>query len=249
MGASTPYLWISQGATAAVPLTARALSNGFPRGSAQVNFTVVAGSGTLSAANARTDSNGYATVTLNVTQLATLVQVSACAAPGNAPCTVFYANPVPLAQQKLQPVSGAGQVANGAEFQPVVVRVTDFSSPPNSVLAAPVSFLSTVLRKGGNSAGGGDGETNSGNPAMPVILNVSQTNTTTDVNGLANIVPSTAGFSPPVEVDVLATAGTSAVLDFPLQALPALPGDNTHETNSQPAYHATKRKPLQVSRE
>ena len=48
----------------------------------------------------------------------------------------YYANPVPLAQQLLQPVAGAGQVSTGQAFQPVVVRVTDLSSPPNSVVAA-----------------------------------------------------------------------------------------------------------------
>jgi hypothetical protein len=64
--------------------------------------------------------------------------------------------------------------------------------------------------------GVGSGDTNPGNPAMPVILKVTQTNTTTDSNGLANLSPTGGGFSAPVEVDVQATAGTSAVLDDPL---------------------------------
>lgn len=65
------------------------------------------------------------------------------------------------------------------------------------------------------------GDTNPGNPAMPVILKVTPANATTDGNGLASIVPSSGGFSPPVEVDVSASAGASAFVDAPLFSLPA----------------------------
>lgn len=123
---------------------------------------------------------------------------------------------MPLAQQVLLPVSGGGQISTGQAFQPVIVRVTDSSSPPNPVMAAPINFLMTVLRVAENS--GNDGR----NP-MPVILKVSQTATTTDFNGFANIVPSPSGFSAPVEVDVYVTAGVSASLDYPLQVLQAPP--------------------------
>jgi hypothetical protein len=232
IGVLSPYLWISQGATVSLPLTARALSNGLPRNNAQVNFTVVAGSGTLSAASAQTDSNGNATVTLTVPQIASLVQVSACVAPGNAPCGTFYLNPVPLSRQGLQAVSGGGQVSTGQAFQPVVVRVIDSSSPQNVVTGAPVVFQTTVLRPGGTAPSGGDGETNPGNPAMPVILSVSQTNATTDINGLASVVPASGGFSPPLEVDVMIMAGTNALLDEPLQLLPAPVATNALKTAS-----------------
>ncbi len=190
IGVLSPYLWIAQGVTVGVPLTARVLSNGVPQSNATVDYTVVSGNGTLSAASAKTSSTGYASVTLTVKQITALVQVTACVGPGNAPCQTFYANPVPLAQQNLQPVSGSGQVSTGQAFQPVTVRVTDFSSPPNAVLGAGVSFQTTVLRAGGTSSTGGGGETNPGNPAMPVILAVNQKSTTTDINGFANIVPS-----------------------------------------------------------
>lgn len=232
IGATTPYLLISQGATMGVPLTARVLSNGTPRSGAQVNFTVVNGSGSLSAASAQTNSSGYAAVTLSLAQIAAFVQVSACVGPGNAPCSMFYLSPVPLAQQNLQPVAGGGQVSTGQPFQPVVVRVTDSSSPPNAVIGAPVSFQTTILRPGGMSPGGGSGETNSGNPAMPVILQVTQTNATSDGNGLASIVPSGAGFSPPVEVDVMITAGTGSWLDEPQQVLPG--PTNSSSSGSKP---------------
>ena len=240
IGVLTPYLWISQGASLGVPLTARVLSSGIPRSGAQVNFTIVSGSGTLSSASAPTNSTGYATVTLSVTQFSALVQVSVCVAPGNIPCAVVYANPVPLVQQNLQPISGGGQVSTGPAFQPIVVRVTDSASPPNAVVGAPVAFLATVLRPGGTDPTNGGGETNSGNPAMPVILHVSQASNVSDVHGLASITPSGAGFSPPVEVDVMVSAGASALLDYPLFVWPAPSSEET------PATHAPVRAPLRA---
>jgi len=221
IGIAPGFFWIAQGATVNAPLTARVLSNGAPQKNATVNFTVVKGAGTLSAASAATNSSGYAAITLSVTQFAALVQVSACVAPANAPCLSFYANPVPAAQQQLQLVAGAGQVSTGQAFQPVIVRVTDSASPPNPVLAAPVLFQTTVMRPGGAPPGNGNGETNPTNPAMPVILSVSQSSVTTDINGLASIVPASGSFSPPLEVDVAATAGTTAQILCPLQLLPA----------------------------
>ena len=218
IGAISPYLRISQGASVTLPLAVRVLSNGVPRTNVQVNFNVISGAGTLTASSAQTDANGNATTSVTVTQISGLVQVNACVAPGNAPCTPFYLNPVPASQQNLQPVAGAGQISRGS-LQPVTVRVVDFSSPPNPVIAAPVLFQTTILRPGGTSSGGGNGETNSGSPAMPVILQVSQNTVASDANGLARISPSGGGFSPPVEVDVSAAVG-SAILDFPLQLLP-----------------------------
>ena len=231
IGVSTPYLWISYGATAAIPLTARVLSNGVPQNNVGINFTVVNGSATLGAPSAQTNSSGYATVTLTVTQIAAQVQVSACVAPANVRCQPIYVNPVPLATQNLQPVSGKGQVSSGSGFQPVVVRVTDSASPPNSVIAASVAFLTTVLRPGGTPTAGGNGETNPGNPATSVILQLSQSTTTTDVNGLASIVPSAGTFSAALEVDVEVTAGVGAALDYPLELLPAT---NTNSPGTPP---------------
>jgi len=227
IGVLTPYLWISQGATVTIPLTARVLSNGTPQNNVRVNFTVVAGSGVLSAPSAQTNSSGNASVSLALTQVVALTQVSACIAPASAPCAVIYANPVPTSLQNLQPVSGAGQVSTGQAFQPVVVRVVDSSSPPNPVIAAPVAFQITILRPIGTPTPGVGGETNSINPAMPVILSTSQSNATTDLNGLASIVPSSGGFSAPLEVNVAITAGTSAALDDPLLVLPGLPTQTT----------------------
>jgi hypothetical protein len=231
IGVLTPYLWIAQGATVNIPLTARVLSSGAPVNNSGVNFTVMQGTGTLSAPSAQTNSTGYATATLSLTQIASLVQVSACVAPANAPCKTIYANAVPLSQLQLHPVSGAGQVTTNQTFQPVVVRVTDSSSPPNSVLAAPVSFQTTVWRPIGTPPAGG--ETNPGNPVTPVILAASQSTITSDINGLASVAPASGGFSAPLEVDVGITAGTSASLNDSLEVLPASPLTNNSDAGNR----------------
>ena len=54
---------------------------------------------------------------------------------------------------------------------------------------------------------------------MPTILQVSSSTALTDSNGLANIVPSSGGFSAPLEVDIGVAAGSSATLNYPLQLL------------------------------
>jgi hypothetical protein len=226
IGVSTPSIYVSQGATVGIPVNARVLSNGIAQSSVAVNFMIASGAGSLSAGSAVTNASGYATVTLSVVNLNMLVQVNACVAPGNFPCAVFYANPVPLSQHVLLQVSGAGQISTGQSFQPVVVRVVDSATSPHPVMAAPVSFLTTVLRPGGMVPIVGSGDTSPGNPAMPVILKVTQSNTSSDINGLASVLPSSGGFSAPVEVDVQATAGTSAMLDDPLLIFPAVSTGN-----------------------
>src|SRR5579859_824408 len=229
-----PYAWIAQGATVVVPLKARLLNNGAPQNNVKVNFTLLNGAGTLSAGSAPTDSNGYATVNLSLSQLASVVQVSACVAPSNNPCAQFYTNVVSVASEQLEEVAGAGQVSTGQAFQPVSVRVTDTASPPHPVLGATVTFQTTVLRPGGTASGGGSGETNSTNPAMPVILQVSQSSVLTDVNGVASLTPSSGGFSAPLEVDVAATTTSGALLDFPLEVLPGLGGSGVSGTKATP---------------
>ena len=242
IGVSTPYLWIAQGATVSLPLTARVLSNGAPQNNVKVNFTVVSGSASLSAASAQTISSGYATVTLTAAQFATLVKVSACVAPGNAPCQIISANPVPPASQNLRQVAGSGQVSAGTGFQPLVVQVTDSSSPPNPVIGASVWFLTTILRFS-RIPTGSNGETTPTNSGMAVILQVSQSSTTTDGNGLANIVPSAGGFAAPLEVNVAIMAGSGAILDYPLELLPGLP---VEDTSRQIKLPSTERLPVRI---
>ena len=234
IGVGSSYVYVSQGASVAVPVSARVLSNGSGKSGVQVNFSIVGGSGSLNPTSTFTDSKGYATATVSVTNLSTAVQAVACVAP-NSPCAVYYLNPVPLGQQALQPVSGAGQISTGA-LQPIVVRVVDSAASPHAVMGAPVNFLTTVMRPGGMVPGSG-GDPSTGNPAMPVILKVTQTTLTTDPNGLASIMPSSGGFGAPVEADVSASAGVSAFVDCPLWVLPAPPLASGSGGSTTPARH------------
>jgi IPT/TIG domain-containing protein len=235
IGVMTEYLWIAQGATLSTPLTARVMSSGAPKSGATVNFAIMQGSGSLSSASAVTSRSGYATVSLSVAQFLSAAQISVCVAPANNPCQTIYVNPVPVSAQNLQPVSGAAQVtAFGNPFQPIAVRVTDSSSPPNLVLGATVGFQATVMRPGGAPPSGGSGDTNSGNPAMPVILSVSQTAVQSDANGLATIVPSAGSFTGPLQVDVVVSIGTAAVLNYVLEELPADAAGEGSDANPSP---------------
>jgi hypothetical protein len=235
IGVMTPNLWIAQGASLTSPLTARVMSNGSPQNGAIVNFTIVSGSGNLSSSSTVTNSAGYATVTLTLTKFSAPVQVSACVAPGNKPCQMIYGSPVPASLQKLQPVAGAGQVTISHQpLQPVMVRVIDSSTPPNPVLGATVGFQTTVMRPSGNAPAGSSAESTTDNPAMPIILSVSQSSTQTDVNGLASLTPSTGSFTGTLEIDVLATSGINAALKYVLESLPASATPNIYSRKIAP---------------
>jgi hypothetical protein len=75
---------------------------------------------------------------------------------------------------------------------------------------------------------------------MPVILKVTQNIAASDMNGLASLVPSSGGFSAPVDVDVAVTAGLSAWLDYALQVFPAPINGNSSNATGAP----TVRRPL-----
>jgi hypothetical protein len=221
IGVATPYVYIAQGASLTVPLVARVMSNGVPQNPATVDFNLTAGSGSLSAASASTNGGGYATVNLTLSQFAAAVQVNACVATTNGPCAPMYFIPVPPAQQELQPVAGENQiVAQGESFLPVVVRVTDSSSPPNPVLGASVAIENIVERAAGDFFAGNPAGT-SGSSVLPDILSVSQSNLQSDFNGLASLEPSAGSFNGLLEVDVLATTGTGAMLNYVLEVAPA----------------------------
>ena len=203
IGVTTPYLWVAQGATVSVPITARVLDLGVPLNGTTVNFRIAQGSGSLSSGTGVTNSSGYATVTLTLTNFTANVQLTACVAPNNAPCQTVYGNAVSPSLLNLQAVSGAGQVVSGGSFQPLVVRVTDSASPPDPILGASVLFQSTVMRPA-------DPE----NPQVGtlIILSASQTSVLSDANGLASIVPSVGAFTGTLEVQIQISTGTSALL-------------------------------------
>jgi hypothetical protein len=232
IGVTTPLLWIAQGASLSVPLTARVVNLGTPQSGVTVNFAIAQGSGALSSASAVTNSQGYASVTLTLTNFAASIQLTACVAPANNPCQTISGNAVAAALLKLQAVAGAGQVATGPSFQPLLVRVTDSSSPPDPVAGASVLFQSTVLRPIGNGLTPTPADPTVTQTGMPVILSASQSTVQSDVNGLASLVPSVGSFTGTLEIEIQVSAGTTAVLQDELESVPAASGGNTSSTNS-----------------
>jgi hypothetical protein len=227
IGVTPPLLWIASGASVSVPLTSRVVSLGVPQGDVTVNFAIAQGTGSLSAASAVTNSQGYASVTLTLTNFTSNVQISACIAPGNKPCQTISGNAVAAGLLNLLAVSGAGQVVMGTAFQPLAVRVTDSSTPPNPVLGASVGFQSTVLVAAGNGLTGTPGDPTVTPTGMQVILSASQSTVQSDANGLASIVPSVGSFTGTLEIEIQVTAGTGAVLQNELESIPAASSGNT----------------------
>jgi hypothetical protein len=215
----SPFAWIAQGATLDVALSARLLNNGASIAGGTVNYQVVKGSATLSAASATTDANGFASSTLHLVAIRGDVQVSACAASGNKPCRIFSATAVPASSLRLQPVGGSAQILPvGQSFQPVVVRVTDSATPAHPVLGANLTFQVVVSRPTTApppvSVGG---IIIVRNPA-PVIVSSSRLTLLSDSAGLASLQPSTGGAQGPILIQGASAAGASN-LPFRLQSL------------------------------
>lgn len=207
---SAPSIWVAQGASVAIPVTARVLSNGSPVATATLNYQITQGSGSLSAASMQTDSAGNASANLQVNSISATTQVSVCVAPNNSPCVVFRAFAVQLSSLQLQPVRGTLQIMqSGQDFQPVVMRVVDSSNPPHPVQAAGVFFQSYAGRVPGNQPIVWTGEAGITQPSMPVILASSQATVTSDSNGLASFPVSTGGFTGNIAVLGSASAGSS----------------------------------------
>jgi hypothetical protein len=220
IGVTTPYLWIAQGASASVPLTARVVNAGSPQGSVKVNFTVSQGMGSLSSPTAVTNSAGYATVTLNLTNFTANIQLSVCVLPGPGPCQTIYGNAVAPGLINLEPVSGGVQVITGQAFQPLTVRVTDSSSPPNPVLGASVLFQSSVMRPSGDGFTTVTGDSTSTQTELPAILSATQSSVQSDPNGLAGIVPSVGSFNGLLQVQIQISAGAYAFIRDVLESVP-----------------------------
>ncbi len=233
IGVATPYLWIAQRASVSVPLGAWVLSNGKPQSGVTVNFAIAQGSGLLSAPSGATDSNGFASVTLTLTNFSANVQITACVAPGNNPCQTIYGNAVAAALLNLQAVAGAGQVITGTAFQPLKVRVTDNSTPPNVVLGASVLFQSTVMRPAGTDPTLPPGDPTVTQTGMPVILSASQSTVQSDVNGLASLTPSVGSSTGPLEIQIQVSAGATAALSYEMEIIQASDSGNASPTFSK----------------
>ena len=228
----SPFAWIAQGATVDVALAARILNNGMAANGAMVNFQVVKGAGTLSAASVASDVNGLAGSTLHLAALAGDVQVSACIAPANMPCQIFAVTAVPVSAQLLQPVAGTTQILPaGQNFQPLTVRVTDSAIPAHPVLGANVIFQLVVSRPVPAPTPisiGGIVVTR--NPA-PIIVSSSQTSILSDAAGLATVQPPGGTIQGAVVVQGSASAGSS-ILPFRLQTLSPVVQTSTGASSS-----------------
>ena len=111
---------------------------------------------------------------------------------------------VPVSSFQLQAVAGTLQIVPPATaFQPVIVRVTDSSVPPNPVLGAGVLFLSYIGRLGQNQTILWAGEAGISQPSTPVIIGKSQATVQSDINGLASIPLSSQGISGNVRLEGL----------------------------------------------
>jgi hypothetical protein len=210
---------VAQGATVNLALIARVLLNGTPQNGQIVNFSLYHGSGTLNPASATTNSNGYASTTLQLANFAAEVDGNACVGSNNNPCLGFHVFPVPSSGLLLQAVAGDLQLITvGSAFQPVVVRVTDTSVPANPVLGASVLFQSLLGRTTDNAPIVSGGDTNITTNPMPIILGMLQIAVTSDANGLVTMQPSTGGFQGALAILGAVTAGPES-LPFQLQSL------------------------------
>jgi hypothetical protein len=235
----SPSRWVAQGATVDTILTARVLSYGSPLSGKTVNFQVMMGSAVLTATSATTNTTGYASTTVKLQNLASQVQVSACIAPSNSPCARYPLNvyAVPLSSLRMEAIAGSAQlVAVGQAFQPVVVRITDSANPPNSIMGATVTFWSIVCRPDNDVFEETGGET-----GMPVILASAENVLLSDVLGLASLAPSSLGITGPIEVEISATAGITAVQNFESESAWMPPGANwSFRAAKRPVYKRTR---------
>ena len=115
-----------------------------------------------------------------------------------------------------------------------MVRVTDSSTPPNSILGANALFQSTVLRPAGNGLFLTPGDPTVTQTGMPVILSESQSSVQSDANGLASFVPSVGSFTGSLEIQIQVSAGTTAALQDVMEILPAGSSGSTSPPTSSP---------------
>jgi hypothetical protein len=242
---SSPKVWVVQGATLDVPFSARVLANGAPQSGQTLNWQIGIGSGTMNPATVTTDGDGYGRSTLHLNALAGDVQGTVCVGAGNNPCQTFYVMQVAAAVLKLQPVSGSLQTIRvGESFQPIWVRVTNSATPPNPVMGAPVAFQSMLFLPDEDEPveTGGTGDGGSSQHSMKVLLASALNTPVTDVSGLASLLPLTGGLARPLEVEITASAGSSATLEFELPVLPGIapsPGQSTGRARSQRRWGTT----------
>jgi len=170
----------------------------------------MSGSATLSAGNATTNNSGYASVTVHSAHQTADVLVSACVAPGNAPCVTFTLLATPSSLWTLELVSGTDQVVPAQQaFQPLVARVTDGSTAANPVMGASVVFNTLIVRLPPGYVWQNDGDNFAGGTGTPVVLGTSAATAVSTQDGLASITPGPGSVRGPCDLLISIAAGTS----------------------------------------
>lgn len=207
---SSPSVWIAQGATLDVALSAKVLASGVGASGRVVNYSINQGTGTLGSASANTNASGIATTALHLSAMASEVDVSACVSPQNNPCRIFHIFAVPASSLRLEPVAGSLQfVGVGQNFQPVTVRVLDTIGDP--VRGANITFQLLIGRDTGSNTGVSIGDTTIQHRPLPVILGSSKATLISDSNGLASIQPTNAGIPGAILIQGTAMSGVSSL--------------------------------------
>ncbi|HEX4487959.1 MAG TPA: IPT/TIG domain-containing protein [Terriglobales bacterium] len=216
-------VWVAQGGAIDLSMTAIALASGDPQLKRTLNFLITKGSPTLSASSGVTDSAGRASVNIHLPAVTEEVHLVACVAPANLPCSrTFRIIPVASSALRLQPVSGNLQFTFGSQpLQPVVVRVTDASVPPNPVTGADVIFQALLTQPQNNPAPVSIGDTNITHNPAPGVLGSYHLTSTSDGDGLATFHLPPSNF-PDIEIMGTAFAGI-ATLQLQLRVLPNMP--------------------------
>jgi len=210
--------WAASNSSGSITLPAVVVGNGQPLSGRTVNFQVMTGTATLSAASATTDSNGTASTQVNINQLSSNVVVSACVGPDNTVCRNFTIRWVSAANLQLSKISGDNQTIRvGQSFASVGLRVTDSSSTPNPVAAVPVQFLVTAFRVPVESHTRWNGESGTTNPGQPVVLSSSVSTQTSDATGSVSLPISFPAQWGPLLVTLQATAA-NVTQTFTLQS-------------------------------
>ena len=137
------------------------------------------------------------------------MQVSACVAPANMPCQIFFVTAVPPSMLRLEPVAGSAQVLPaGRHFQPVTVRVVDSAVASHPVLGANVTFQVVVSRPATAPPPVSIGGIIIGKNPPPVIVSSSQTSVRSDGLGLSTLQPSAGAAQGALVVQGTAAAGS-----------------------------------------
>src|SRR5205807_2537566 len=94
--------------------------------------------------------NGNASTVLNIASVSGSTTVIACLSAGS--CPQFTIQPISPANLQLHILAGDGQILRaGQSPQPILLRVTDSSSPSNYAAGVPVVFSELVVASLGPS--------------------------------------------------------------------------------------------------